>query len=81
MSWELIDSRLDGEDVITRVTFFGVPENKNRGVTLDVRHIKPSSIEEVYEGINEMELTTQPPNDREQDSRARDIVEELKAKG
>lgn len=80
MSWKIIDSRVDGDDVITTVEFYGVPENKKNKVTLEVRHYSPSTLEEVEANIADMELTTEPPKEKQQESRANSIVQELKLK-
>jgi hypothetical protein len=81
-SWKIIDSRVDGQDVITTVEFYGVPENKKNKVTLEVRHYRPETLAEVEANISEMEVTAQDPKDKgkEAEVKANEIVEELKVK-
>ena len=83
MSYKIIDSRVDGQDVITTVEFYGVPENKKNKVTLEVRHYSPETLEEVEANIAEMEVTSQNPKPKEnpQVQRSNEIVQELKQKG
>lgn len=83
MSYKIIDSRVDGEDVVTTVEFYGVPANKNHKVTLEVRHYSPETLAEVEANLAEMELTSADPKPKEnpQAQRSNEIVQELKSKG
>lgn len=86
MSYKILDAMKDGENAVTVVEFYGVKGNgqvdKNSKVTLNVTHYKPSSEKEIYDNLDEMVVTSQPPKekDKDQEEITVDVVSELKKK-